>query len=689
MGLQPLQRDLIENLLGVQPRRKGLHIATKSEKTDKTITSALDDYTRREDKVLEGIRELTGVPATGQIVMALELKVTAVRRTVETAGREGAPEVIKQAYKDLEDIKEAARAAAKLAGANRDFYSLLEVSDREIAPLEDHAHRIIIEDRIPGIKQSLQKARTAAESGDFGSAKRELETAKSANQQAAEALNKFGIDLFLFNKAAKATEDGLTYLSGHPEKHVGAGDIDTAATQLAAARQDALGYDLPAARLKLATAEQARVNAKTAADSGVIVKIQGAKVSLDAVLNGADPAVAKAMATEIGKINAELTTVRSLVDTDIANVNKALAEAVQNTNLANSNRDLALVNITKLRADAKLTDAALKALDAHPQKAHANAEIQIAIARLGSAKSEIAKGQVAQAQILVTQAEVSAAAAKGFADKYAAFLVKYAEQVRFCNGLVKNFSGWLPNNVTDAKNALAVVQLAKDKANIQRKYTEAEGDLTNATQALRNRKDEFKAKSANQWDIKILALTDKLTTIVPAEQSKTSAHETLDPTAINNEHQKTLDQLKKVPIHGESLKNITAMKLAIEADADAGKWADARLKIELMICMVTAAEKLVTRRETYNTDRARTLTAIDGLKAYKSLLDRIMSLNNLMLRADRLATSEDMRFEDACEELADIRNTCKILVDIGKAADTYIKERAVVDTLLKELEDVA
>ena len=345
----------------------------------------------------------------------------------------------------------------------------------------------------------------------------------------------------------------------------------------------------------------------------------------------------------------------------------------------------------KLREDAKLTDAALKAFEAHPQKAHANVEFQAAKARLAEAKKATDEGRIADAKPLQIEADTKAAAAKDFADKYAKFLEKHADEARFCNGLIKNFSGWQPAYVTDAQNALANVQLAKDKANTQRKYTEAETDLTNATQALRARKDEFKNASANQCDGKILDLTNKLATIVPAAPTKkpganASARETLDPAALDAEHQKKLDELKKDPIHGESLKQITAMKAAIQSDADAGNWKDARFKIELMINMVTAAEKLARRRETYNTDRALTVTAIDGLKTYKSLMGHMMSLNNLLVRADKLATAKDMRFEDACKELTDIRNTCTMLVDIGKAADTYIKERAEADTALEQVE---
>ncbi|HLY56328.1 MAG TPA: hypothetical protein VKS60_12280 [Stellaceae bacterium] len=589
-------------------------------------------------------------------------------------------------------------ASSKPDTGSEEFYALLEVAERDFQQLETHANHRFIEDQTPGIEQGLQVARDTAKTGDFGAARKALDAARSASEKAAQDLNRFGIELAAFNKEASATEGGLTYLDGHPNKHVGAGDIGTATGLLAAARQDAQDCDLPAARQKLAEAEAARIKAKEAADNGVIAMIDDAKKQLDAVLTGADPAVAKAMAPEIGLIDAKLNTARSLVATDIQNADKALDEAIRDTMLAEGNRDQALVDITKLRADAQLTDGALKKFDAHPQRLHADAEVQIAVARVASAKSETEEGHITAARQLQTEADENVAKAKDFADKYAAFLVKYADEVRFCNGLIKNFSGWRNDVVTDAKNVLPNLQLARDKANTQRKYTEAESDLTNATQALRARKDEFKAASANQWDAKIVDLTNKLTTIVPTDRPKTlgkdgkeiaSMHDTLDPTAINAEHQKKLDELKKDPIHGESLKKITEMKAAIQADADAGRWNDARYKIELMINMVTAAEKLAKRRATYNTDRALTVTAIDGLKIYRSLMGHMMSLNNLLLRADKLATSKDMRFEDACEELADIRNTCTLLVDIGKGADTYIKERAEADEALEELEKKA
>jgi hypothetical protein len=690
MSLQPLQRSLLESFLGVKPRRKGLHIASKSEKVDKSITGALDDYTRREAKVLEGIQELEGVPATGQMVTELELKVAAVRRTMNELEREAAPEAIKQAYKDLEDIKEEARAAAKLAKANQDFYALLEVADRDLKYLDDHEHNGLIEGLTPGIGQSLQKARGAAKAGDFGTARRELESGRAVAQQAAEAINRHGIGLAAFERDATALDNTLTYLNGHPNKAAASDDIDTATSRLAAARQNARDYGLSTAREKLNEAEQARLNAKTSADNALIKLIDTAKLGLDAVLKGADPAVAKAMAAEIGQADTKLNNARGKVAADAVGAEALRAEVVQDTLLAITHCDEALEKIKKLRADGKLTETALKQFEAHPQKAHASAENQTAIARLASAKSETEEGRITEARQFQSQADSSLAEAKDFAGKYAAFLVKYAERVRFCNGLMKSFNG--PPK-TQAASALGTINQAKVKADTQRKYTEAESDLTNATQALRGRTNELKAAYTTGWDAKILALTNKLGTIVPAETPKTpgqaSAKETLDPTALNAEHQETLDRLKKDPIHGESLRRITAMKTAIEQDADAGKWDEARLKIELMLNMLTAVEKLVRRRETYNTDRALTVTAIDGLKTYKSLMGHMMSLNNLLQRADKLATSKDMRFEDGCGELKSIRDTCTMLVDIGKAADTYIKERAEADAALEKLEEAA
>src|SRR6185437_15945161 len=98
----------------------------------------------------------------GQIVVDLEQRISLIRRSVLDTGRDVAPTVIEKAYDDLEAIKEEARAAAKLASANKDFYATLANADRDLQALENHEHHGFIADRIGTVDSTLQQARDAA-----------------------------------------------------------------------------------------------------------------------------------------------------------------------------------------------------------------------------------------------------------------------------------------------------------------------------------------------------------------------------------------------------------------------------------------------------------------------------------------------------------------------------------------------
>jgi hypothetical protein len=331
--------------------------------------------------------------------------------------------------------------------------------------------------------------------------------------------------------------------------------------------------------------------------------------------------------------------------------------------------------IKKLLDDAELTRAALKALDSHPQKAHVQAELKTGIDGVAAAEFEADYGTVSTGRHLLTQADTDAATAKDCANKYAAFLVKYAEGTRFCNGLKKTFPTW-----TDPDPVLLLLEAAKTKASTQRKYTEAETDVTNALKGLRARKDELKTAALAAHATDIQNLENSLLTIVPPKQTKKPG---TDFSALDN-----LDPDGDAALV-EEMKKLRAMKAQIETYAEAGNWYEVSSQKILFGRLLTSVQKVAKRREDYNTDRGLTLTAIQGLKKYKSLIGHMMSLNNLVVRADKLATTKEMRFEDARKQLADIRTTCTTLDAIGKAADTYLKERAEADTALEELEKVA
>jgi len=255
--------------------------------------------------------------------------------------------------------------------------------------------------------------------------------------------------------------------------------------------------------------------------------------------------------------------------------------------------------------------------------------------------------------------------------------VTYAAATRICNG-AKRIYTTSPTLTT----ALGKLTLAKTKANTDRKYDEAKTDVENAMLPVKGRQTgQYKTDSTSDYTADINELTTKAAGLVPAKKGKPKTE--ADASALDN-----LDP-DPGSVVAKSLEAINALKAQIEADSEAGRFDEMQANQSMLSSMITAAKKLVARRELYNTEREQTLTAIQGLKTHKSLLGHMMSLNNLVVRADKLATSKDMRFEDARKELAEIRKTCEMLDKVGKAADTYLTERAEADTALEELEKVA
>lgn len=677
MSLTPIQRELVETFLGVKPRKKGLHFSSPDEKQDKKIGSALDDYERREAKVLEAVKELESVPATGQIVDDLEQRVSVIRRSVLTTGRDVAPATINKAYEDLEAIKEEARAAAKLANANKDLYTRLETADRDLHALENHEQHGFIADRIGTVETLLQQARDAAKAGDFGTANTRLESAADASRDAKLAVDQYDRDLKAFNLKAAATEGRLTGLDNHPKKAAANAEIGDGKAKLGDARIEAVAGRFPAANRLLEEADQSQVTGKQKADAAFILDIDAAEQDLDTVRTNDDPAVVKAMARTVGEISTILQTARGQVEAEIGNADASLKEAVRRIGVAKGIRDQVVIDLKQVRDDATAADARLAVLNAHPQKLHVKNEIDAATARLIDVRKKADDGEVDLAQLFYQEVDSNLTTGKTCADQYAAFLVVYAAATRICNGAKRIY----PKSPT-LKTALNNLTLAKTKANVDRKYDEATRDVNNAMVPVKDRQTgKYKTDSTSDYTADINELEAKAAGLVPAKKGTVSAPD--GASALDNFDPDPESVLTK------SLDAIKSLKAVIEADAEAGRFDEIQGNQVVLSKMITSAKKLMARRERYNTEREQTLTKIQGLKTHKALLGHMMSLQSLVARADKLATAKDMRFEDACKELAEIRKTCDLLVQVGKAADTYLKERAEADTALEQLEKVA
>lgn len=126
MALNPTARSFLTNTLGVNPKARGLALFSK----DVALRNAFDDFARREGKVIQAIQALEALlpePGLETLTAALSLEVTPIQVRVTSATREDGTDVFDTAYRELEEIKDRAKAllpkvqayqAAKLRAEN-------------------------------------------------------------------------------------------------------------------------------------------------------------------------------------------------------------------------------------------------------------------------------------------------------------------------------------------------------------------------------------------------------------------------------------------------------------------------------------------------------------------------------------------------------------------------------------------
>lgn len=126
MSLNPTARTFLTTTLGVKPKARGLALFSK----DVALRNAFDDYARREGKVILAVQALEALlpePGLPTLIAALSLEVTQIQGRVTSATREDGTGVFDTAYRDLEAIKDRAKAllpkvqayqAAKLRAEN-------------------------------------------------------------------------------------------------------------------------------------------------------------------------------------------------------------------------------------------------------------------------------------------------------------------------------------------------------------------------------------------------------------------------------------------------------------------------------------------------------------------------------------------------------------------------------------------
>lgn len=179
MKLTEIQRKFITAKLGVTAREKKiLHIRSDAEKKDDAITGALDDYLRREGKVFETVRELEKVPGTEKLVAAFEVEIAEVQARVKSAARDTGDQVLKQAYKDLDDIKDRARKEAETGEKNPTYFAELDAVQKALQALKAHPQKAHVQGEIDATEQELEAAAKANDKRKYPDALAKVREAK-------------------------------------------------------------------------------------------------------------------------------------------------------------------------------------------------------------------------------------------------------------------------------------------------------------------------------------------------------------------------------------------------------------------------------------------------------------------------------------------------------------------------------
>ena len=123
------------------------------------------------------------------------------------------------------------------------------------------------------------------------------------------------------------------------------------------------------------------------------------------------------------------------------------------------------------------------------------------------------------------------------------------------------------------------------------------------------------------------------------------------------------------------LQRIEALVVQIEAAIAAHAWRKAVTSYAEADNVAFTFNRLIDRRAAFDAERTLTVAAIEGLKARRSLLGQVISLNKMLAKADALASRETMEIEDGTAALQEIGSTCRQLVTVADDSAAYVTAR--------------
>ncbi|HEY3391368.1 MAG TPA: hypothetical protein VGK58_01580, partial [Lacipirellulaceae bacterium] len=287
------------------------------------------------------------------------------------------------------------------------------------------------------------------------------------------------------------------------------------------------------------------------------------------------------------------------------------------------------------------------ALSKHAHKAHIQSELTTITSNRAKADIAFKKKKYTDAMKALARAKELAEKAKGFADSYETYAKKRAEAQFLTNAFKDVFTeGEAKTDLDNQIKAIADAdKLAKPPT---RNYA---GATTKVEDVSKDLKDNVTRWYVTNLDAKIQAL-------------KTGASSAF-----------LADQIKEIEAEDKVLKSYINGK----------DWRKALLQGPKVRDMVTGATEASPRRAAFDTQRVKTVAAIDGLKPFNALSTQMDGLNKRLQAADDQASIENRQFENGVEVLKRIEEDGKSLAKNGPATDTYAKDRQDAETAYRNL----
>ena len=592
---------------------------------------------------------------TGKIV-AEKFNADAALRTF---GTESVAGKVAQAGVALASAETACRDGKQKADDFAAFYLKATASQQKLDALNMNLRKAEIANQIKTATDALKLATDEAAKGALDTAAVALGEADAACVLAA-ALAPIALRVAL-------AKPGLEELKTHPQHAHITGKTDEAGTKFALALTE--------------------INAgmETAADTAA-TEGQAACTSAKEIAEGFAAFHPKAAETQLKidalNMNLRKAEIASQIKTATDELKLANDEAAKNkldtAKAALGRADAACVLAAKLAPIAlkvALATPGLEDLKKLPQRAHIKDRTDLATTKFALVLTKITAGDEAAAETAFTEGQAACLKGKSDAADYQKVVDKLAEVKRCVAGL-------------RIVNAKAATQYDTKTTNAFAGAAAPGRGYAAATTALQDIVDALKIRLG-----KLVMPPDPvqpLDPLKPREPPKAGSKAAIDALATKIAGiTATPTDAAPGATFAQDVVAARASYTKAETTLNGGDLRLALMQRSDTIGMLTDATKAADRRLKYDAERVRTQAEIEKLKTRKALLGQIFSMQQLITRADGLATRTAMRMEDGIAELQNITKTCKQLTDVATKAEAYFAERTRADNEVSGLRGAA